>query len=109
MRGPLGVAHMPTTLILLARGISACCLVMPLVALPQHVGQAPRATISTERAEFRFPVDTQRLYEWDTLDSLAYPDRSDYSWEVSWHPPYVRFGYDPDALWIVVRWRPGGP
>ena len=70
--------------------------------------RAPVAMIGTERAEFRFPIDTQR-YTWSTPEPLAYPGRPEYAWEVHWHPPHDRLGHDPSSLWIVVRWRPGGP
>ena len=81
--------------------------VLLLIALISQDSQLPMAIIGTERAEFRFPVDTQP-YSWNTPEPLAYPGRPEYAWEVTWHPPHDRLGHDPSSLWIVARWRPGG-
>jgi hypothetical protein len=91
---------------MLRLAISSCVLIG--LAPAYQDSQLPVAIIGTDRAEFRFPVDTQR-YTWSTPEPLAYPGRPEYAWEVDWHPPPDRFGHDPSSLWIVVRWRPGGP
>src|SRR5688572_13087164 len=69
---------------------------------------AQLARIGTDRAEFRFPPDTQRVFQWNVPDSTAYTGRPEFAWEVEWDPPYERFGQDPHILWIIVRWQATG-
>lgn len=70
--------------------------------------EAQSASIDAARAEFRFAADPKRVYQWNTPDSIAYVGRPEFIWRIFWNPPEGRSGHDPDMLWIVVRWSPGG-
>ena len=79
------------------------------LASPLPPTNQAEATIRSEYARFVFPTDPAQEYEWDVPGGDAHPGRPDFSWKVTWYPPWDRVGEDPHAVWLVVYWRPGGP
>jgi hypothetical protein len=66
------------------------------------------AWIGSDSARFVFPAEPRLELEWNAADSLAYPGRPEYAWEVYWEPEWSARGKVPHALWLVTYWDSGG-
>jgi len=87
-----------------------------LFSIPIVSGAQTRATpsealafISPTEARFVFPLDPTKVYHWGRPAKGKSPGSPDYSWRVHWPERYIKAGWDPLDLSLVVRWKPGGP
>ena len=93
-----------------------CLGIMCLVSYSARmaIAQAGRSTdgqafITDSSARFVFPLDTRESYTWDLPLKGAYPKMPEFFWEVGWNRAAVVAGKDPLGLWLITRWKPGGP
>jgi hypothetical protein len=68
-----------------------------------------QAFVTDSFARFVFPLDKRQSYTRDVPIKGAYPGSPEYSWELGWDRAHYVDGRDPLGLWLVTRWKPGGP
>jgi hypothetical protein len=102
---------------MLIRLTSAFLIISALLTSQQSTicAQSPKSSsdgqafISPTEARFVFPRESAQVYQWDVPIKGAYPGGAEFIWEVRWPDRYIRDGEDPLALWLVTRWKTGGP
>jgi hypothetical protein len=67
-----------------------------------------QAFISGDSARFEFPRQPD-TYEWDVPIKGAYAGGADYMWGVEWEIADSSAGEAPYLLWLIKRWKAGGP
>jgi hypothetical protein len=67
-----------------------------------------QAFISSDSARFEFPRQPD-AYEWDVPIKRAYAGGDEYMWGVQWEIADSLHGEAPYLLWLIKRWKAGGP
>jgi hypothetical protein len=65
--------------------------------------------ISRDSARFEFPRQSTATYEWDVPAKGADTDSPEYAWIVEWDTGHSSAGEAPYTLWLIKRWKAGGP
>jgi hypothetical protein len=68
-----------------------------------------QAVIGLTDAFFVFPIDSSRVFTYDSPQPRTYEGATEFMWEVSWDPPEDQHGNDPHALALITHRRLGGP
>lgn len=68
-----------------------------------------QAFISSDSARFEFPRQFTAMYEWDVPVKGAYAGSPEYMWGVEWEIADSSAGEAPYLLWLIKRWKAGGP
>jgi hypothetical protein len=76
---------------------------------PPNILAGAEAVIGTDEARFVFPLQSETTYVWDSPPNGAPSNGFDYNWYVSWEIPRSLDGKSPQMLWLIKRWKPGGP
>lgn len=76
-------------------------------ALPTERDLATEAIIGQRAARFVFPAEASDRLTWPSPIAHAYAGLPTMAWEVDWSRSLSaeRFGIDPNAIVLVVRWR----
>ncbi len=67
-----------------------------------------QAFISSDSARFEFPRQPD-AYEWDVPLKGAYAGSAEYMWGAQWKIADSSAGKAPYLLWLIKRWKAGGP
>ncbi|HEY4954400.1 MAG TPA: carboxypeptidase-like regulatory domain-containing protein [Gemmatimonadaceae bacterium] len=107
---PIGVMPgMDTTInISVNLGICDTTAVKTPPAAPNPLSGA-QAFISSDSARFEFPRQPTATYEWDVPTKGAYAGDPEYMWGVEWETADSLAGEAPYLLWLIKRWKAGGP
>jgi hypothetical protein len=89
-------------------GICDTTAVKAPLAAPNPLSGA-QAFISSDSARFEFPGQSAVTYEWDVPMKGAGAGGGEYMWEVEWDVADSLAGDAPFMLWLIKRWRAGGP
>jgi hypothetical protein len=89
-------------------GIAACLLSASQTARAQATSTEAQAFVTDSSARFVFPLDRRTLYSWDLPLKGAQSGMPEFSWMVTWYRVLVP-GKDPMGLWLMTRWKVGGP
>jgi hypothetical protein len=84
------------------------CVDPPTPPPPVTILEGAEAIIGTDEARFTFPLQVGTTYVWDT-PAGGRSDLTTYNWYVSWEVPDTLDGKSPQILWLIKRWKPGGP
>src|SRR3954467_6954737 len=76
---------------------------------PLNLVSGGQAFISNDSARFVFPQQPTQAYEWDVPLKGAYPGGAEYMWGVQWEIADSAAGESPYLLWLIKRWKAGGP
>ena len=68
-----------------------------------------QAFVSSDSARFEFPRQSTATYEWDVPMKGAYANSPEYMWDVEWEIAGSSAGEAPYLLWLIKRWKAGGP
>jgi hypothetical protein len=80
---------------------------VPAPAPPNPLSGA-QAFISSDSARFEFPPQPD-AYEWDVPMKGVGAESAEYMWEVRWDIADGLHGDTPYLLWLIKRWKAGGP
>ena len=83
----------------------ACASTRPEPA-PQIDAQA---VIGRTDAWFVFPIDSSKVFTYDSPQPRTYEGSTEFIWEISWDQPDDQHGNDPHALALITHRRLGGP
>ena len=67
------------------------------------------AFIWKDSARFVFPQQQDHAYLWDIPAQSAHPGDPQYAWTVEWDTSHNRAEKAPYMLWLIKRWKEGGP
>jgi len=84
------------------------CIDVPPV-VPVNTLTGAQAFIGPDEARFVFPHDSTKLYRWDVPVKGQYEGGAEYMWEVRWRIGEGSAGKQPYLLWLIKRWKKGGP
>jgi len=84
-----------------------CIEVPPVVPVNTLIGA--QAFIGPDEARFVFPHDSTNSYYWDVPVKGQYEGGAEYMWQISWQIPDSSDGNRPYLLWLIKRWKKGGP
>lgn len=84
-----------------------CIDAPPVVPVNTLIGA--QAYIGPDEARFVFPHDSINSYKWDVPVKGQYERGAEYMWEIRWEIPDSSDGKRPFLLWLITRWKKGGP
>lgn len=90
-------------------GFTVSLLFSVQTATAQASRSGAQAFVTDSSARFVFPREKRQAYTWDLPVKGAYADMPEFAWQLDWDRPSIVPGKDPIGLWLITRWRSGGP